>query len=104
MDFWFLITASLFQNLKGETFLRHFMKPIRELKNVDRKPRCPCGGQVLTKKSKIMINNCSESRPSQKNEPLNPTELPERPWQKVGTDLCSRNNKEYLIAVDYYSL
>lgn len=36
-------------------------------------------------------------------EPLIPTALPERPWQKVATDLFDHNGKTYIIAVDYYS-
>ena len=28
---------------------------------------------------------------------------PNRPWAKVGTDLCQRNNQICLCTVDYYS-
>lgn len=36
-------------------------------------------------------------------EPLMPSELPERPWQKVGADLFTLNNSKYILLVDYYS-
>ena len=32
-----------------------------------------------------------------------PTELPEYPWQKVGTDLFHFKGSTYLIVVDYFS-
>ena len=39
----------------------------------------------------------------QRAEPLIPSELPELPWQKVGTDLFEWKNHSYLLIVDYYS-
>lgn len=36
-------------------------------------------------------------------EPLLPSELPQYPWQKVGTDLFHFKDKEYLLVVDYFS-
>lgn len=32
-----------------------------------------------------------------------PSELPSRPWQKVGVDLCEFKKQNYLIVSDYYS-
>ena len=36
-------------------------------------------------------------------EPLMPTELPERPWQMVGTDLFQLKKSTYLAVIDYFS-
>ena len=36
-------------------------------------------------------------------EPMKPHEIPERPWQKVGSDLMQLKGKDYLVVVDYYS-
>ena len=37
-----------------------------------------------------------------KAEPLITSEFPERPWQKIATDMFELNGKQYVIAVDYY--
>jgi hypothetical protein len=60
----------------------------------------------LGKQLKDLVNSCSvcrEERPAQKHEPLRPTELPQRPWQQLGADLCSHEGKDYLVVTDYYS-
>ena len=36
-------------------------------------------------------------------EPLQPTTLPERPWQRLGADVFEFRGSQYLIVVDYYS-
>ena len=46
---------------------------------------------------------CSERRKSNTKEPMNPHEIPERPWQKVATDLFTWDKKDYIVTVDYYS-
>jgi len=53
-----------------------------------------------------MIGNCYECQVhGNKNtaEPLRPHEIPNRPWQKVGTDLFTHDGKNYLVVVDYAS-
>ena len=45
---------------------------------------------------------CAIHRPETK-EPLMPSSLPERPWQRLGSDLFQFQGKTYLIVVDYYS-
>jgi len=51
------------------------------------------------------VNNCSKCAAFRPNhtEPLIPSQLPERPWQNVGTDLFFYNNSNYLLVVDYFS-
>lgn len=39
----------------------------------------------------------------QRAEPLISTQLPDLPWQKVGTDLFYWKNNQYLLIVNYYS-
>ena len=39
----------------------------------------------------------------QHTEPLTPTPLPDRQWQKVATDLFEWKKSNYLLVVDYYS-
>ena len=46
---------------------------------------------------------CTEFRPQQKKEPLQPTRLPRGPWDKVAIDLFELKNVQYLLSVDYYS-
>ena len=36
-------------------------------------------------------------------EPQNPTTFPERPWQRLGSDLFTYRGSTYLTAVDYFS-
>ena len=38
-----------------------------------------------------------------RNYPLNNTQLPEKPWTIVGSDLFEFRGKDYLIVVNYYS-
>lgn len=48
-------------------------------------------------------DHCQRKRPAQPSEPLNPTALPERPFQMVGADLCDYKGHNYLVLVDYFS-
>ena len=46
---------------------------------------------------------CREQEQGQAKETLRSHELPERSWQKVGADLFSINDKNYLVTVCYFS-
>lgn len=46
---------------------------------------------------------CSTYQDDQQREPLISHEIPNRPWQILGSDLFEFNDKNYLITVDYYS-
>ena len=54
----------------------------------------------------VIVKNCEHcqrQRNAQPHEPLKPTPIPERPWQKIGADLCTFGTKQYLVVIDYYS-
>lgn len=59
----------------------------------------------ISKHIKDLIEQCptcvKEHTPAK--EPLIPTDLPDYPWQKIGTDLFFMNGANYLVAVDYFS-
>ena len=46
---------------------------------------------------------CNTIQTEQPKEPMIPSEIPSRPWEKVATDLFQLSGKNYLITVDYYS-
>ena len=46
---------------------------------------------------------CQKFEASNCKETLMSHDVPERPWQKVGTDLFTLDDNNYLITVDYYS-
>ena len=52
-----------------------------------------------------MVKQCTTctKQAKQKKEPLMPTDLPDYPWQVVGTDLFEIKGTHYLITVDYFS-
>lgn len=59
----------------------------------------------ITAEIEEMVNKCPTCaihRPEQK-EPLLPSALPERPWERLGMDLLDLNGKLYLTVVDCYS-
>ena len=46
---------------------------------------------------------CATYRKRNNKQPMIPHEIPDRPWAKVGADIFSFKNQEYLVVVDYYS-
>jgi hypothetical protein len=60
----------------------------------------------MTNEIKEFISLCSTCRSHETangKEPLIPHDIPDRPWAKVGTDLYTIHNDDYLIVVDYFS-
>ena len=60
----------------------------------------------LSAQLKDLIDKCSicqSVKPEQASEPLQPHPVPDRPWQRVATDLFTFENRNYLVLVDYYS-
>ena len=46
---------------------------------------------------------CAAYQASTQKEPLMPHDAPSRPWEKVGVDICTIRQQDYLITVDYLS-
>lgn len=51
----------------------------------------------------MRCQTCQEHKRTQQKEPLISTPLPDRPWKRIGLDLCEYNKNNYLVASDYYS-
>ena len=47
--------------------------------------------------------HCASNRNAHHKEPLLPTPLPSRPWERIAADLCSFEQNTYLVIVDYFS-
>ena len=48
-------------------------------------------------------DTCATYCAKQPEQPLQMHQVPERPWQKVGSDIFSIKGRNYLVTVDYYS-
>ena len=58
----------------------------------------------ISQQIKEMIQKCHTCKNLQiRSEPLIPSTLPQRPWEKIGTDLFELKGKSYLLLVDYFS-
>ncbi|MCG7878633.1 MAG: RNase H-like domain-containing protein [Candidatus Thiodiazotropha endolucinida] len=59
----------------------------------------------LSKDIENMVKKCDICAKSQNDhaEPLLCTPLPERPWEKLGTDIFHWKGHNYLLVIDYYS-
>ena len=47
--------------------------------------------------------HCQVHRNVQRSEPLNPRELPDRPWQRIDIDMFAHRGQEYMAVSDTYS-
>lgn len=60
----------------------------------------------LSNAIKLKVANCimCQTRQNSNNsEPLIPTPLPDRPWQRLAADMLEFENHQYLVMVDYFS-
>ena len=48
-------------------------------------------------------DTCRRNRPTHREQPLRPVELPGRPWEKVAMDIFHYKRNDYLVIIDYYS-
>lgn len=48
-------------------------------------------------------DTCIKHQAKQPKEPLTVTDIPDEPWQKVGTDIFHLDGKNYLLVIDYLS-
>ena len=59
----------------------------------------------LSKQIEDLVEKCDKCSKERQNrvEPMIPSDVPERPWQTVGSDLFELNGSNYLLVVDYLS-
>jgi len=59
----------------------------------------------ISQQISTMIQNCKQCCQNFQHcsEPMMPSTLPSRPWQKIGTDLFEFKGTTYLLLIDYYS-
>ena len=67
--------------------------------------RCSVWWPGLSKQIEQLVQNCSIciKERSNRSEPLIPSVLPDRPWQKLAADMFQLNGQSYLLVVDYFS-
>ena len=59
----------------------------------------------LSKQIEDLVDKCDKCSKERQNRvaPMIPSDVPERPWQTVGSDLFELNGSNYLLVVDYLS-
>ena len=62
----------------------------------------PCNSKEIKEKVES-CHFCQENQAAQRKEQLMPAVLPDRPWQKVSTDLFALAGQKYLVVMDHYS-
>ncbi|KAK3752443.1 hypothetical protein QZH41_003511 [Actinostola sp. cb2023] len=59
--------------------------------------------KLQTPTDKQGVERLNEYETAQPKEPLMSHEIPERPWEKLGIDILTFQETDYLVTVDYYS-
>ena len=59
----------------------------------------------LSKQIEYLVDKCDKCSKERQNrvEPMKPSDVPERPWQTVGSYIFELNGSNYLLVVDYLS-
>ena len=62
-------------------------------------------GPGLSKQIEDLVDKCDKCSKERQHrvEPMIPSDVPERPWRTVGSDLFELNGSNYLLVVDYLS-
>ena len=110
------LTGSLL--LKGQRIiiLKSLRKQILDLADEGHQGIVKCKSRLrekvwwpgIDKEVEHYVKNCKACllmSTENRHEPLNPTPLPDRPWQHIAVDICGPlpRGESLLVAVDYYS-
>ena len=60
----------------------------------------------ISKDIEIKVSSCRfcvEKQPANNHEPMIPSELPDRPFQKIGIDIFDHKGDHFIVCIDYYS-
>ena len=57
----------------------------------------------ISREIKDCVSKCSFCLEKQPSQPLLPSKLPDRPFQRIAVDICEFKNSNFLISVDMYS-
>ena len=83
------------------TLCDDFMNRTKASRNVANETPVPSGGPITRFIDRC--DTCRRNRPTQREQPLRPVELPGRPWGKVAMDIFHYKRNDYLVIIDYYS-
>ncbi|XP_032226881.2 uncharacterized protein K02A2.6 isoform X1 [Nematostella vectensis] len=72
------------------TLLYILQGKFRDREQMERDSRCNCRA-------------CQKYKHQQQKDPLEPHEVPNGPWMKVGADLFQFDGKDYILVIDYMS-
>ena len=96
--------ASWSQNSSEKKQWRRFTQDTKEYRDVD-SVQTSVWWPGLSHELNNVVKQCHtcarEFTP--RRQPMIPTQLPDYPWQKVGTDLFHFKGANYLLVVDYFS-
>ena len=96
-----VVPSSLRQEMKGKIHTGHM-----GINSCLRRARTHLYWPGMSADIKIFVENCSTCSATSSKQPTQPLYLhsiPNRPWQKLGLDIFTISNRNYLVTVDYFS-